>query len=300
MPPKKSKQITEESDPILDTDNKVLTEAKPKLTTISMNSSDNTRIKLANAIYNLTIKSDELMNAMKSFDSFKEGIVKLDIETETKRQEHDEYINNLQQQQKEKLKNLNQEFEEKEMILTQRYSTLNKQLEEKYHDLNKKLDSEYNDKTKDIQNNLKNLQIQASQKLAEHKINACSELARENGMFLVKNDEYQNLLDTVKSLKEELKNLNTNFDAKCKEILDSESAKYKNLLKNEMSIYELTTKAQNADIKAQADQQKREIEVLNSTILNLKNELVEQRTLTKEVAHASSKSQIMQKFSKDP
>jgi hypothetical protein len=264
-----------------------------------MSSSDNTRTKLANAIYNLTIKSDELMSAMKSFDSFKEGIVKLDIETETKRQEHDEYINTLEQQQKEKLKSLNQEFEDKELCLTHKYNSLNKHLEEKYHDLNKKLDGEYNDKSKDIQNNLKNLQIQASQKLAEHKINACSELAKENGMFLVKNEDYQSLLESKKSLQEELKHLNANFDSKCKEILDNESTKYKTLLKNEMSIYELTTKANNADIKAQAEQQKREIEVLNSTILNLKNELVEQRTLTKEVAHASSKSQIMQKFSKD-
>jgi hypothetical protein len=299
MPPKK-KIITDDSTESIEPENKV-TEIKPKTTTtITSTAADNTRIKLANAIHNLTIKSEELMTAMKNFDCFKESIVKLDIETETKRQEHDEYITSLETQQKNKSKALSQEYEEKEQGLLQKYNSLNKNLEEKYVDLNKKLESDFNEKTKDIQNNLKNLQIQSSQKLAEHKIKACSELAKENGMFLVKDDEYQSLLESKHLLQSELDNLKKNFELKCKEIRDNEKANYVALLKNEMAIYELTTKAQNADIKAQAEQQKREIEVLNSTIQNLKNELVEQRSLTKEVAHASSKAQISQKFSKDP
>jgi len=39
--------------------------------------------------------------------------------------------------------------------------------------------------------------------------------------------------------------------------------------------------------------------MLTRMIENLKGELAEQRLLTKEVAQASSKSQIMQKFGKD-
>lgn len=70
-------------------------------------------------------------------------------------------------------------------------------------------------------------------------------------------------------------------------------------MNNEIKTMELTHKANNAQLVAQVEQQKKEISVLNSTIENLKNEIKEQRELTKQVAMASSKSQITQTIGKN-
>lgn len=94
-------------------------------------------------------------------------------------------------------------------------------------------------------------------------------------------------------------NLKDEFERRCNEIKKEQENKYTLQLKNEVAISDLIHKANNAEIKAQVEQQKREIEVLHNTIDNLKNELAEQRALTKEVAQASSRSQITQKFGKD-
>ena len=51
-------------------------------------------------------------------------------------------------------------------------------------------------------------------------------------------------------------------------------------------------------MKAQFNQQNKEIEMLNRTIETLKQEITEQRLLTKEIAQAGAKSQITQTFAK--
>jgi hypothetical protein len=52
-------------------------------------------------------------------------------------------------------------------------------------------------------------------------------------------------------------------------------------------------------MKAQFNQQNKEIEMLNRTIETLKHEIAEQRLLTKEIAQAGSKSQITQTIGKN-
>jgi hypothetical protein len=176
---------------------------------------------------------------------------------------------------------------------------MTKSLQEKYQDSNKKLDIEYNDKNNNLQNEFKNNQISVTQRLAEYKIKACEEFAKENTMILIKQDAYQTLNQLKQKAIEDYEELKKRFDNDCNAIRKDEQTKYTHQLKNEMAIFELTNKAQNANIQAQVEQQKREIEVLHNTIVNLKNELVEQRNLTKDVAQASAKSQITQKFGKE-
>jgi len=67
-------------------------------------------------------------------------------------------------------------------------------------------------------------------------------------------------------------------------------------MENEKKMMSLTSDVKNADLKAQVDQQIKEIAVLKDQIDNMKHELSEQRALTKEVAQASSKGQISQNF----
>lgn len=301
MPPKKKPVVEPDSDSDADIQLKrveTTNEVKPKMA-VTTSSGDNTRIKLANAIYNLTIKGDELMNAMKGFDSFRESIIKLDIETETKKQEYDDYLSKLEQTHKNKMKELLIEFEEKEKALHAKFHTLNKDLEEKFYDQNKKLENEYKDRSMTIQNDLKNLQISSSQKIAEFKIKACEEFAKENNKILIAKEDHAHIIKTNEKLLTDYDSLMAKYESECKELRLDEQKKYTAQLKNEMSIFELKSKAENSEIKAQVEQQKREIEMLNRVIENLKTELAEQRTLTKEVAQASSKSQITQKFGKD-
>ena len=311
MPPKKkiTEQVTKKNDIDLELSEseeevvpetpKKTTKVEPKPMLITSNASDNSRIKLANAINNLTIKSDEFMATMKNFDTFRESIIKLDIEIETKKKEYNELLTTLDQNQKNRLKELDLEFNDKHKELTNKYSDMTKSLQEKYQDSNKKLDTEYHDKNINLQNEFKNNQISVNQRLAEFKIKACEEFAKSNNMVLIKEDAYQTLNLSKQKAIEDYEDLKKRFDTECNSIRKEEQTKYATQLKNEMSIFELTNKAQNADIKAQVEQQKREIEVLHNTIVNLKNELVEQRNLTKDVAQASAKSQITQKFGKE-
>ena len=67
-------------------------------------------------------------------------------------------------------------------------------------------------------------------------------------------------------------------------------------MENENKMMNLKSDVKNADLKAQVEQQMKEIAVLKEQITNMKHELSEQRTLTKEVAQASSKGQISQNF----
>lgn len=296
-----------ETKPIVET-KKVNTDRKSMI--LSSTSSDNDRIKLANAINNLTIKSDEFMNAMKSFDTFRESIFRLNIEIDAKKAEYNDMLTTLDNNYKNKLKELNNEFNEQEKEYknkqndmmkeqTSKFNDMTKTLTEKFQDLNRKLETEYTDKITLQQNSYKNNQIEIKQKLAEFKIKACSDFAKENDMVLIKQDEL-NIINMLKQkAQQDYEELKKSFDLQCNTIRKEELTKYNSQLKNEIAIIELTNKMNNADVKAQVEQQKREIEVLHSTINNLKNELVEQRTLTKEVAQASAKSQITQKFGKE-
>ena len=127
----------------------------------------------------------------------------------------------------------------------------------------------------------------------------CEEVAKQFNMLIIKVEDHKHLLDNVSKVSNELEQLQKTIDTKCASIQLEEKNKYEQKLKYQTSTQELNHKAETADMKAQIDQQKREVDMLYKTIENLKHEISEQRTLTKEVAQASSKSQISQKFGKD-
>lgn len=250
---------------------------------LKSSNSDSDRVQLAHAINNMNLKADQLMEAMRGFDKFREEVAQLDIKLDIKRSEYNQTIEEL-----------DNNYEKQKRALDESYEERSKKLENKYKDLNRNMENEYNEKNKELQNNYKNTQIEVKQKLAEFKVKACEDLAKEFNMLLIKNDEYKVLQDNVSKANKELQTLQQSFTDQCNAIRNEEKNKYNESLKIQNTTSELNNKAIMAELKAQVEQQKKEINVLSSTIENLKHELSEQRNLTKEVAQASSKAQITQ------
>ena len=84
------------------------------------------------------------------------------------------------------------------------------------------------------------------------------------------------------------KQLNLKMEEKVDEKVELAKTKLEDSFKQEKLTLELTHKAETAELIAQNKQHIREIEILNSTISNMKSEIAEQRNLTKEVAQAQA------------
>jgi len=299
MPPKKAVKKVEDEDFVEEQEDseEPVKKTKPKSTASTLIQSpmylsssslkDSDRIQLIQAINNFTIKGEQLMDSMKSFDTFREQIAKLDIQINAKKQEYDEMEQTANAVHTQKMKKLEAE-----------YSDLNQALQSKYNTTNKKLESEYEDKSRKLANDFKNSQIEIKQKLAEFKLKACEELAKENSMVVIKSDDLVGLQQNVAKTNGELDTLKKAYDKDIDKVRQEEKTKYTTQLDNEKKILQLNANVTNAEMKAQIDQQVKEIQVLKSQIENLKHELSEQRALTKEVAQASAKAQITQSFAK--
>lgn len=112
---------------------------------------DSDRIHLAQAINNFTLKSEQLMQEMKNFDTFRESVAKLDLLIGTKKQEFAETNELLEKSHKLQVAKLESEYREMEKKLKLEYLELNKKLESDNVDLRKKTESEFADKTKKME-----------------------------------------------------------------------------------------------------------------------------------------------------
>lgn len=281
MPPKKAvkkesplpKPDLESSDEevSVQADSPKVTKSKPTVT-VKYNSNDNDRVQLAQAINNLTVKGEQFMEAFSSFSKFRETVAQLDIEIESKKKEYKELCQNTEKEYKEKTHTLQKEYEEK----------------------NKNLSNAYSDSNRDLQNDYKNKQIEVTQKLKEFKLKGCNDMAKEFDMTLLKTEEVKNLNDTISKTQKELEELKKKFDSECTKVRGEERGRFEAELKRQKTEQELTYKTNTAEMKAQLDQQKREVQLLTNTIETLKAEIAEQRNLTIEIAQANSKGQITQ------
>lgn len=276
----------------------------------SLKSSDSDRIHLAQAINNFTLKSEQLMQEMKNFESFRESVARLDILIDTKKQEYKEITESLECSHKAQIKKLESDYTEMNKKLKSEFddfkkiqglecSERSKKIESDNIERNKKLESEFVDKKKALTNTYEDSQIDIKRKIAEDKYKQCELYAKELKMKYVKEDEHKGLTDQVQKAIQDYNELKKSFDKQCDQIRLEESKKYSTQLKNETTTIELTHKANNAVVQAQFEQQKKEIQVLQQTIDSLKAEIREQRELTKEVAQASSKAQITQTIGKN-
>jgi hypothetical protein len=270
-----------------------------ELMAVKYSPSDSDRIQLAQAINNLTVRGDEFMSAFKNFDKFKEHVAQLDIQIDTKKKEHKETIDNLEEEYNLRRKKLDLEYNELNRQLNGKYQDTTKKLESDNQERIKKLENDYQDKNSKLQNEFKNNQIEVKQKLSEYKIVACNEYAKENNMVLIKQEELNTIKQSETKAKHDYEALNKSFNEQCTVVRRDEATKYQEKLKNELALQELNHKAASADMRAQIEQQKREIDVLHKTIENLKHEMAEQRMLTKEVAIAAGSKPIQQNFRKE-
>lgn len=289
-----------------------LSKSKPSvfISNTNLKSSDSDRIHLAQAINNFTLKSEQLMQEMKNFESFRESIAKLDILIETKKQEYKETNEALEQSHKVQIKKLESDYAEMSKKLKSDYDDLKKKMESEYSeksrkfesdhlDRTKKLESEFVDKKKALTNTYEDSQIDMKRKIAEDKSKQCELYAKELKMKYIKEDEHKVLMEQVQKAVQDYNELKKSFDKQCDQVKLEETKKYNAQLKSETTTLELTHKANNAALQAQVEQQKKEITVLQQTIDSLKSEIKEQRELTKEVAQASSKAQITQTIGKN-
>ncbi len=149
--------------------------------------------------------------------------------------------------------------------------------------------SEFQDLTNKLENQYKDTEIKLRQSLQETKLVAAKEVLSGLDMTAVTNSEYSNVTSELASLKAQYK---TDIEKAIRDEQDKAKSQLTQVLMNK----ELAHAAEIATLKATTEQQIKEINVLKETIKNLKEEIAEQRTLTKEVAIASSKGAIQQSF----
>ena len=187
----------------------------------------------------------------------------------------------------------------KEKELDEKYTNKDKELDEKYKNKKKDLQQEHKRYCTEIEQDCKNKQIETAQQLKEYQIEACEKIASENNYNLIAIKDYEKILSERDFSLEKLAEYELSSANLIKEKIEMEKITLQEKLKQDTIMIDLNHKAEIADLKAQTKQQLKEIEFLNKLIMNLTNEVSEQRNLTKEIAIASSKSQITQSFTKD-
>jgi hypothetical protein len=169
---------------------------------------------------------------------------------------------------------------------------LNTFSKERLVDLDLKIESkkqEFQDLTVSLENKFKDVEIKLKQNLQENKLIAVKDVLSGLNMMYIETAEHSRLVT-------ELETLRNTLATQLQQAVSSEKASAAAALEQAISNKELAHKAHIASLTAQVEQQVKEIGVLKETISNLKHEIAEQRSLTKEVAIASSKSQIQQSF----
>ena len=202
---------------------------------------------------------ESYVNTFNELKSFdKNAIDKMVDAIEIKKEEYD---NTLQQ--------LGREFDKKQY-------ELHKAFERKEYDLN----TEHEQKVAKLE-----------QEYLKNKMNKVDDICNELNKKLVASDHYENMLNEISDLKATQDTLDQSLHKKYRE-------KYEKELEYKLKTKELEHNVNSAELKSHVDQQKKEIQVLNNIITTLKNEITEQRALTKNVAQASAQGGITQNISK--
>lgn len=150
---------------------------------------------------------------------------------------------------------------------------------------------EYQDLMTSLENQYKDFEIKLKQNLHENKLVAVKEVLDPLNMMACDVPEYERLTTEVAACQ-------AKTQQELAKAIAEEKAAARSSLEQQANTMTLSHRAEIATLKAQVEQQIKEISVLNDTIKGLKFELAEQRNLTKEVAQAGAKGSINQTFSK--
>jgi hypothetical protein len=276
----------------------------------ALKSSDSDRLHLAHAINNFTLKTNQLIDEMKGFESFKESIERLDMQIDSKKKEYNETIEKMNQdfadknkdfdtKYREKMKKCETEYNEKQKKMHSDFTEKARELETTHKIKVKQLDNDLEEKKREVNSKLEDEKFKAKLEINQNKEAYCEKYAKDLKMAFVKEEDHKEIVSQMNKAKKDYDELKKNFDKQCESIKADEVKKYNAQLANERKTTELTNKAHNAGLVAQLEQQKNEIKVLMDTINNMREELREQREMTKDIAKSASKAQISQTIGKN-
>jgi uncharacterized coiled-coil protein SlyX len=147
-----------------------------------------------------------------------------------------------------------------------------------------KLDAGY--KQRDTDN-----RISVDQSLKEYKHEQAIKYLEERAEIAVLEVDYNKMTDKLDNIQEE-------YETKMEKAVSDEKERSQSAIKAIINNSNLAHKADIAEINAKSTQQENEITNLQNMITTLKQEISEQRELTKEVANAGKTGAINQSFGK--
>ena len=233
--------------------------------------SNTDRLVLAQSTNKFAMCGDNFTEAVQLFNTLNATkINELKMALESKAQEYDDIICAFQQE-----------------IKTKQHENEIKYNIKKY---------EYDESIKQFDRIRVTKQIDTHEQLKTFHIEACQKIANKNNSILIINKDYQKLRQNISCLEAEFSKLITKKNNIIKNRISCEKKIIQDNHKYEMTKVNLVHREEIAELMAFIKHQKREVEILKSTSTTMKQEIIEQRLLTKEIAVASSGSNIQQKF----
>jgi len=216
------------------------------------------------------------------------------VDTLTKKLEHAskahtdfvDVFNQLKDFSNESIKEIDVKIKKKDEECYNKYSQLSKDFSLKVTNLQ----SSYEKKKYDLERQFQQTRDEMEREFQQNEYDKAVEVLDEKGEIAVVETEYN-------SLKKECDDLKKTMEKKEKEVLAINDAKWKKEMEIILRTKELEFQASSADMKAKIDQLNKEVSVLHSTIDTLKDEIQEQRNLTRNVAEAAQGA-VTQNFGK--
>lgn len=273
MPPKKTKEPVESEH-----------EEKVQLVTTINN------VNCVKTTYNVDLVT--LLTNMNKFKTeFTEAVQKVE-------QYNIDKFNNLENEYDKREREVSNKLDELKKSYDDLKSKLDREYREKNYDTEKKhteklyeLDKEFKQKKYEYEQNFRKINDEMERKRDVESYNFCIEFLKSKNESVIKttelNDKNVKLENLAKERQEEVALLK-------KQLIEQ----YNKTLKDELEKKDLTQKSESATVKAENEQKAKQITVLESMIVSLKNEINEQRALTKSVAEASRQASVVQNMGK--
>lgn len=176
---------------------------------------------------------------------------------------------------------IDNEIEKKQEECYNMIQQLNREYDEKEYELSKN----YERKEYELTTSYKYKKSQLEKEFSNDELEKAESICTNNKKVVIDQEEYNNLNKEISSLKE----IHETLDKTLKE-------KYEKQLNKDLKTKDLENELKCAEMKANIEQQRKEIITLNETISTLKTEITEQRNLTKSVAESTQKA-VTQNFS---
>lgn len=202
---------------------------------------------------------------------------------------HSDFVdvfNQLKDFSNESIKEIDIKIKKKDEECYNKYSQLSKDFSFKVTNLQ----SSFEKKKYDLDRQFQQTRDEMEREFQQNEYEKAVEVLEEKGEIAVVEKDYS-------ALKKECEDLKKTMEKKEKEVLAINDAKWKKEMDIILRTKDLEFQATSADMKAKIEQLNKEVSVLHSTIETLKDEIQEQRNLTRSVAEAAQGA-VTQNFGK--